>query len=145
MMMSWHGNTFCIAGPSWRNPRALCITGALMFILFAWTSCWTSSQVAGDLRCPEAHVDGLMQKRHNSSALAMELSLLWIKPSMWCHCNTKSLPLCTPLQIDDWLCAACNPGVGNLSLGVRLAWLRLNKVNFPSQTLTCQPFSCFLI
>ena len=31
------------------------------------------------------HIDGLMQKRYNSSELAMELSLFCIKPSIWYH------------------------------------------------------------
>ena len=30
------------------------------------------------------NIDGLMQKRRNSSALAMELRLICIKPSIWC-------------------------------------------------------------
>ena len=37
------------------------------------------------------YIDGLMQKRHNSSALAMELCLFWIKPSMNDHQEQKSL------------------------------------------------------
>ena len=36
-------------------------------------------------------IDGLMQKRHNSSALAMELCLFWIKPSMNDHQKQKIL------------------------------------------------------
>ena len=36
------------------------------------------------LGCPVVHIDGLVQERRNSSALAMELGLSCINPSILC-------------------------------------------------------------
>ena len=36
-----------------------------------------------------AHIDGLVQERRNSSALAMELCLSCINPSTWFHKKQK--------------------------------------------------------
>ena len=68
MMISWHGNTFCITGSLWRESTShwwipftkgqLC--RALVFpLLPAWASWWTYSQAASDLRCHGTHVMSL--------------------------------------------------------------------------------------
>ena len=45
--------------------------------------------VLGRYGCHFIYVDGLMQRRRNSSALAMELHLFCIKPSMWMRMCVK--------------------------------------------------------
>ena len=77
--------------------------GALMFSLIcARISGWVQNREAGDLRpiapimtslqwicqaftptCTEHHLDGLVQERRNSSALAMEYRISWADPSIW--------------------------------------------------------------
>ena len=60
IMMLWHGNVFLIIGPLCResippitgefpSPRAS--SADLWHLMSAWKSCWTNSQVGGDLRC----------------------------------------------------------------------------------------------
>ena len=46
----------------------------VFFDFLAWTNCWNTG---------DAHVDGFVQERRNSSALAMELRLSCTNPSMW--------------------------------------------------------------
>ena len=63
---------------------------SLLFLLLPWIKSSTNSSVAGDLGCLNPHVDGLMQKRCNSIANAMELHHFCIKLSIWCHCDIIS-------------------------------------------------------
>ena len=102
MMMWWRGNTFCITGVIKQIPLLLRITETLF-------SCWTSlhsylAEVTGGFLLWfwiqnmeqnliihagiynfDVHIDGLVQERHNSSALAMELCLSCTNPSIWRH------------------------------------------------------------
>ena len=48
---------------------------AKLSLLFGWTSCWPITRAASDLKLHYDHIDGLVQERHDSSALAMELCL----------------------------------------------------------------------
>ena len=41
------------------------------------------SLLLADMQGDEKHIDGLMQKRRNSIANALELRLFCIKPSVW--------------------------------------------------------------
>ena len=62
---SWNGNDFCITGPLWRESTShqwipFTITkgqwcSPFLFML-AWTSCWTNTWVASDLRYHDPHM-----------------------------------------------------------------------------------------
>ena len=67
MMMPWHWNTFCITYPLWgesalwllvdsRHKRPVMHSFDRFFLLLPWTSCWTNSSLASDLRHHDAHV-----------------------------------------------------------------------------------------
>ena len=81
MGMSWYGNTF----------PALHYKALMFSLLYAWTSCWPTGCVASDLTHHEAHIDGLVQERRNSSANALGLRLSCTNPSIWCYCNVSEL------------------------------------------------------
>ena len=82
MMRSWHGNTFWITGPLWRESfKGLVMWGFDVFF-DATLDNLLNNQVTSDFIYQEAHVDGLVQDCSNSSALAMELLQSCTKPSM---------------------------------------------------------------
>ena len=109
VMTSSNENIFRVTGPlcreftgthkgQWR--------GALMFSLIcAWTNGWVNTWDTGDLRRHSTHYDitlmsafflfirdlfnGLVQERHNSSALTMELHLSCTNSSILCMCATN--------------------------------------------------------
>ena len=56
-------------------------------VLLGCATCGTNIRVDANLGRFGAHLDGLVQERRNSSALAMELRLSSINPPMWRHCN----------------------------------------------------------
>ena len=60
MMMSWHGNTFCLSDLflHWLIPlKKDQQHGTFRFSLIsAWKNCWTNSWVTGDLRQNDGHV-----------------------------------------------------------------------------------------
>ena len=72
MMTSWHINTLLITGPLWGESTSACNLhtkgwdcGALMFsLMFAWTSCWKNSQVAGEFRSHNANAAMKNETRH---------------------------------------------------------------------------------
>ena len=91
---SWHGNAFRITGPFKRNPP---VTGGfptqgpviwleIFFVAKPEEAVEQTVRVVGDLKSHDAHIDGLVQERRNSSAFAMEFRLSWTNPSI-CHCN----------------------------------------------------------
>ena len=47
--MSWHGKGWCITGTLWREVTIHRWCKTLMFLMYAWTACWTSRLDAGDL------------------------------------------------------------------------------------------------
>ena len=63
-----------------------------------WTRFWRNSRLIDQIKCCNDHVDGLMQKRRNSIASALELHLFCIKPMRWHHSNMllPDIDDCTP-------------------------------------------------
>ena len=53
------------------------------FSLLPHKSCWTNNWVVNVLKWHDAHINGLVQERRNSSALAIELCLSCTYPSTW--------------------------------------------------------------
>ena len=66
MMMSWHGNAFCITGPLWGESNShrwnilqntsIDWSMIILILYLLLTSCWTNSQVSSDLRCHDVYL-----------------------------------------------------------------------------------------
>ena len=78
----WYDGIFIVN----QLPREVTVTSQKLVILGSCNGCLSSRcQV---ITCTNAHFDGLVQKRRNSSALAMELHLSCTNPSIYWHLKT---------------------------------------------------------